>query len=83
VSPVKRGRVTPEAEATITEVALARLQRPKILTDAEHVALTGLSKSRIHQLMKRVKLSVAVKTGDTDPLNPPLDTQTASESAMP
>jgi hypothetical protein len=80
---MKYSRATPEAETLVAQVALERLRRPKILTDAQLVALTGLSRARIHQLMKRVKLSVAVKTGDTPAINPPLETQTASEGAMP
>ena len=80
---MKRGRVTPEAKEAIEQVALARLKRPKVLTDAELCAQFGLSKACIHRIMARVKLSVAVQTGDTASLNPPLELQTASESAMP
>jgi hypothetical protein len=80
---MKRGRVTAEAREAIERVALARLQRPKVLTDAELCAQFGLSKACIHRIMQQVKLSVCAKTSDTPSLNPPLETQTASEGAMP
>ena len=83
VEAMKRQRPTAESLALIEQVALERLRQPKILTDAELMAQTGLSKACIHRYMARVKLSVKVETRDTQSLQPASDGQTASESAMP